>query len=393
MEFFSDCCNIGIRVFIRLIFRFFYLFPIKSNRILFKSFLGKSYSCNPKYIAEYINDNFKGEYELLFVLNNPGNETVPSGIRCIRNNSLQYFFYRFTSKVIISNMTYEVYLPKRKKQIFIQTWHAGGAYKKVGNSYYSKQSLATSWQNGIVENATDYYLSSSELFTKYNIREAYRYTGVVLPFGMPRNDLFFQPQKLDLIRKKIVSQLNLKDAYIVLYAPTFRGDYADNIPLDFSLPIDNVIKILEDKVGCKVFVLNRAHYNSKSRLYVSRKYQNQVLDVTDYPDMQELLVASDMLITDYSSSMWDFSLLKRPCILYVPDLVSYDSDRGMYTPIEEWPGFITRNVEELEEVLWLLDYKVVTAKANKHQEKFGSYESGEATEKIVNIMIEEIEKR
>ncbi|HEM5297176.1 TPA: CDP-glycerol glycerophosphotransferase family protein, partial [Streptococcus suis] len=289
-----------------------------------------------------------------------------------------------------SNMTDEVYLPKRKNQVFIQTWHAGGAYKKVGRSYEAKNSLATRWQNRILSTETDYYLASSELFEKFNIREAYQYTGSVLPFGLPRNDLFFQPQKLDLIRKKIVSQLNLKDAYIVLYAPTFRGDYADNIPLDFSLPIDNVIKILEDKVGCKVFVLNRAHYNSKSRLYVSSKYQNQVLDVTDYPDMQELLAASDMLITDYSSSMWDFSLLKRPCILYVPDLVSYDSDRGMYTPIEDWPGYIAQNPNELENILWNLDIQRVIEKATTHQERFGSFECGKATEQLVNFILEQI---
>ncbi|HFI0297836.1 TPA: CDP-glycerol glycerophosphotransferase family protein [Streptococcus suis] len=390
MEFFSDYWNIGIRVIIRNIFRIFYLFPIKKKRIMFKSFFGKSYACNPKYIAEYLNDKYKGKYELLFVLNNPEQISVPVGIKTIKNNSLLFLFYRFTSKILISNMTDEVYLPKRKNQVFIQTWHAGGAYKKVGRSYEAKNSLATRWQNRILSTETDYYLASSELFEKFNIREAYQYTGSVLPFGLPRNDLFFQPQKLDLIRKKIVSQLNLKDAYIVLYAPTFRGDYADNIPLDFSLPIDNVIKILEDKVGCKVFVLNRAHYNSKSRLYVSSKYQNQVLDVTDYPDMQELLAASDMLITDYSSSMWDFSLLKRPCILYVPDLVSYDSDRGMYTPIEDWPGYIAQNPNELENILWNLDIQRVIEKATTHQERFGSFECGKATEQLVNFILEQI---
>ncbi|MGU7966186.1 CDP-glycerol glycerophosphotransferase family protein [Streptococcus suis] len=387
---FSDYCNISIRVLIRNIFKIFYLFPVKTNRIMFKSFFGKTYTCNPKYIAEYINDKFNGEYELLFVLDNPEKQTVPSGIRVIKNKSLLFFFYRFTSKVIISNMTDEVYLPKRKSQIFIQTWHAGGAYKKVANSYRETQTLATRWQNKIVANETDYYLSSSELFTKYNIREAYSYNGVVLPFGMPRNDLFFHPKKLDMVNKKVATQFNLNDSYVVLYAPTFRGDYARNTPLDFSLPIDLIIKILEEKVGKQVTVFNRAHYNSNSQLNVSTQYQTQVIDVSNYSDMQELLAVTDLLITDYSSSMWDYSLLKKPCILYVPDLSKYDSDRGMYTPVEDWPGYIAQNTNELESVLRNLSNQKVIEKAAAHQERFGSFECGKATEQLVNFILEQI---
>ena len=192
----KDEVNILVRKGIRFAFHLFFVFPIERNRIMFESYKGKSYSCNPKYVSEYLYNNHKNEFELVWVFREPEKHRDIKGITSVKYNSLKYFYYRFTSKIIICNMTDEVYLPKRKQQVVINTWHAGGAYKRVGLSYSATFSKATQWQDEIVRKETSYYVSSSALFTKYNIHEAYHYDGEVLNIGMPRNDCLFDRSKI-----------------------------------------------------------------------------------------------------------------------------------------------------------------------------------------------------
>ena len=168
-----DIIKIFVYKVIRTCIRFFAFFPIKKNRLLFESYKGNSYSCNPKYICEYLMKNHKNMYEIIWILNSPDKATLPPKIKTVKKKSIANFYYHLTAKVIITNMTDDVYIPKRKEQIIINTWHAGGAYKKVGLSYDKTNSILMKWQNKIVRDETSYYVSSSELFSKYNIQDAY----------------------------------------------------------------------------------------------------------------------------------------------------------------------------------------------------------------------------
>ena len=132
-----------------------------------------------------------------------------------------------------------------------------------------------------------------------------------------------------------------------------------------------------------VFLL-RAHRYHDSAYQTDKK----VLDVTDYPDMQELLCAADLLITDYSSCMWDFALRRKPCLLYVPDLDQYDGDRGFFTPIRDWPGLICRTADELCETAAKLDEEVCAQKAEEHLAKLGSYETGTAAQQVCDRILQ-----
>lgn len=371
----KDEINIMTRKIVRLIFHIFYILPIKRNRILFESYKGKSYSCNPKYISEHLRDNYKEQYELIWVFKSPEAYKDIRGIVRCKYNSLQHFLYRFTSKVILCNMTDEVYLPKRKKQIVINTWHAGGAYKKVGLSYEATYSKAIQWQDDIVKKETSFYISSSELFTKYNIREAYGFEGEVLRIGLPRNDLFFDGDKVHFIKKKIERMFGIEEKQIILYAPTFRGDFAQAQSIKVQLPFDTVVRAAENRYGKPAVILNRSHYADFNKYDV---VNSKVIDVTSYPDMQELLAAADLLITDYSSSIWDYALLARPCILYVPDLDEYIGERGTYTSIETWPGIIAENEKELELKIGNISDDEMKEKAAEHFAIFGTYETGNA---------------
>lgn len=117
------------------------------------------------------------------------------------------------------------------------------------------------------------------------------------------------------------------------------------------------------------------------------------VNVSDYPDMQELICCSDLLITDYSSTMWDFALLGRPCYLFVPDRKEYEKERGFYTPMEEWPGIVCNNAEELLGKIRELDFEYSRKIAEQYLKKAGSYEKGHAAEMLAHIIVKHIEEK
>lgn len=379
-----DVLRIMIFIFIRTLMRVFCLFPIKRNRILFESYKGRSYSCNPKYLCEYLMKNTPGRYEMIWVLNEPERVDLPGYIKKVKKKSIENFYYHMTSRFIVVNMTDDVFIPKRKNQIVINTWHAGGAYKKVGLSFETTNSMVNKWQDGIVRKETTYYVTSSELFTKFNIHEAYQYEGMILECGMPRNDLFFDEGRSVSIKKRVRSQLGLTNKLIVLYAPTFRGDYGNAKNASFVLPFGKIMHLYQT-LGRKTVILNRSHYSIGSK---GHNVSGMVMDVSDYPDMQELLACADILITDYSSSIWDFALTGKPCVLFVPDREEYLRERGTYTPMEEWPGFMANNEDELLTLLAHLDENRSRKKASESLLRYGSYERGTACQTLAELINE-----
>ena len=109
----------------------------------------------------------------------------------------------------------------------------------------------------------------------------------------------------------------------------------------------------------------------------------------DYPDMQELLAAADLLITDYSSCVWDYAFLKRPCFLFVPDKEEYIAKTGFYVSIEEWPFMKASNMEELVECMKQYDEQAAITEIEKHLKRLGSYESGACCKVLAEKICEE----
>jgi CDP-glycerol glycerophosphotransferase len=282
----------------------------------------------------------------------------------------------------VINRAPDSFLPKRKGQYVINTWHAGGAYKRVG---YENTMLnpVEKWTRKRLNEYTDLFVSSSEAFTKSNIL-GYHYTGEILKCGMPRNDIFFHLDEYDRIRTNIRSKLGLENSFAILYAPTFRGSVKNPEERSSNVIWDELQD--ERKENKKAFrFLVRQHLNDIN-IY---KNDGKVQDLSEYPDMQELLCACDMLITDYSSSIWDFALTKKPCLLYVPDLDAYEqNDRGFFTPIEKWPGIICRNMEELRAAIENLDERKCAEIAEEHLRYMRSYENGHACEAVCAKILE-----
>ena len=361
------------------------IFPVRKNRVLFSSYNhAVGYSCNPKYICEYLKRQYPGEYDLVWAYAEPEKWQV-DGTISVRRKSLKWIYAQLTSGVIVYNVNIESYLPKRAEQLVINTWHAGGAYKRVGfeNATLEKLDL---WRTAQLSSRVDVFLSSSEAFTRSNI-DAYHFKGRILNSGMPRNDLFFQPDTVAAVRKKVRSEYNAgEDSLVLLYAPTFRKNVMDPQARNVCFPDAAIQQALGDH---NVRIWRREHPEDNNRYEKSA-----AVDVSGYPDMQELLCAADILVTDYSSSIWDFAILGRPCFLFVPDLADYvGEDRGFFTPIEQWPGMLCRSEEELVQALEKCardeppcSRRDFAARAADHLKSMGSYEDGHAAERVAALI-------
>lgn len=365
---------------LRILVKIFYIFPIKNNRIFFHSYLGTQYACNPKYLSEYIIENYSGKYEIIWAFKNKKNFEFlqDKEIKLVNYFSLSRLYYEATSRVSINNVGSFSWLPLRKNQIHINTWHGGGCYKKASigekaNNIIMKKTIL------LTVKETSYFISSSRYFSEYVLPNDFAYTGNLLEYGMPRNDLLVMKIFHNKIVKKIREYYNLpQNTIIVLYAPTWKY----NIGKEFEeLDIGRLTIYIEKKFHKKCIVLYRSHHISKS------KAKGIEIDVTDYPDMQELLVASDILISDYSSCIWDFSLLYRPCFLFTPDLEDYTENRGFDKDIYSW-GFpvctsnarLFETIEKFEEIDFINKMKC-------HHTDLGSYENGCSCKEICEVIL------
>ena len=376
-------CSAIIKLFVIYILRFcmycLRIFPVKKGRIIFNSYRGSQYSCNPKYISEYLEKYNNGNYELIWAFNHPEKYYYlkDRGIKVVKYGSLKRFYYESTCTFSVNNVGSFSWLPTRNGQYHINTWHGGGCYKKVSlgekrNGYlYIKSLLLTA-------DETSFFISSSKFSTNNIIPNDFGYKGKILNYGLPRNDVFFDDDEMLQLKNKVLKQFDLlNNVYIILYAPTWRYDMTCNITFpDFK----SISTIISEKTGRDVCVLVRRHPNLRTNI------DHGYIDVTSYPDMQELLCASDMLISDYSSCIWDYSFTFRPCILFIPDLKEYETERGFCIDIRKWGFPISTDNEELKKIIKNFDVHKFKKSIDEHHKVLGSFENGYARKAIMNLI-------
>ncbi len=381
-----------ITAFVRNLSKIFWIIPIKQNRVAMISHGGTQYSCNPKYISLYLQKKQPKMFDIIFALR-ASKKWNSCDEHIVKMPSLSFFYYFCTAKVIISNGGMPTYLPKRKNQYVINTWHGGGAYKTNKVNIEEKDVTKPRTRMDLYKaHCTDLVLSSSDWFTKHAIPElVLRYTGEVMPCGMPRNDIIYRGEHKP-IRDKVSKYLGIDaDREIILYAPTYRGSI-DSMQVQsekkftMDLNVEQLLHAVQNRFKNRPVLLIRAHHAMNMAEHLKSA---DIIDVSDYPDTQELLCSTDILISDYSSTIWDFSLTKKPCFLYCPDLDYYlNEDRGVYTPIETWPGILCHTNEELEQAILNFDEAEYVKKVEKHHRDLGSYETGTACEQVCKRIAE-----
>ena len=372
-------CN-QIKDVLYYILKILFVFPINNKRIIFYSFGGRQYSCNPMYISKYMLKKYPNQFQLIWAIDDTANPLLKdTNVKVVKYNSLAFIYYRITSKVIITNDLLPSYIPSRKKQIHINTWHGGGCYKKTKDPNKAEPSRLEKL------NIT-HFVSTCKLFTEMEVKKDFHFEGEILSVGSPRNDIIFNNNNeyhTESIGQKVRNYYHIIDGVpIILYAPTWRADSTET----FFLPdFDFLSKKYEAEFGVKPVIVIRAHHG------ITSKIESQCcIDATDYADVQELLVASDILITDYSSIAWDFSFSSKPCFLFTPDLDEYRKVQGFHIDPEDWGFPVCRDTEALTESIIYFDHNDYIKKMQRHHEMFGSYEHGNACEKVADFIIKEI---
>ena len=355
-----------IKKIVKLLFKVFYIFPFKNNHIFILSFDGKSfYGFDGKALVDYSNDN-NLNYKFIWGINK--NEKIPinKNIKYVYTKSLKGIYYIMTCRTLVTNINPPSYIPFRKKQIIINTWH-GYPMKNVGrfNEDYDLEQV----------NVANCFTSQSDEYTKYLIKDAFLYKGDILNCGSPRNDVLFNKEKIKKIRKEIDNKYDIKNKKIILYAPTFRGNFDNpNIELDYKKLLNSLNKEDDEWV-----IFNRLHpmINNKNSVKM-----NNVIDMSNYPDMQELLCVSDILITDYSSTSFDYSLMEKPVFIYAYDYDEYIKSRDISPLWYNRPFPISNNNDELINQITNFDIEEYKKKLKEYFSRIKVYESGNACSKV-----------
>lgn len=369
----------------RTLLRIFYLCPIKSNRVMFISMGGKQYSCNPRYVSEYLQKNYHGKYELIWTFRCPEKFSYLEdyGIVTCKFRSLKYYFYKLTSRISVTNYYWGPELPSRKGQLEIQTWHGGGGGTKKASG--DDKALLDNWAHYKREmlDSKRYLLmmTSSETSMKNTVRGAMKFSGPVIG-GTPRNDILLKKNNPE-ISEKVYKAFGLDiNTHIMLYAPTWRRD-SDEISV-YNVNFSRVKAELIEKFGGEWRILVRLHPLASKEFLT--ELSDSVINATDYPDMQELLYTVDAVITDYSSFVWDYSFTYKPCFLYCTDLSLYKEERDFYTPIDTWGFDVCENNDQLVNAIKTFDEEIYREKLKKRQAYCGTFEDGHATTDLCNVI-------
>ena len=363
-----------------------HVFPVDRNKVFFSAYEGKQIACNPKALFLYMKkQGLLEEKSVIWEYNGRSKALEKRHIKSCRHNSLSYFYHIMTSGCVIINSGVTASIPLRKEQICVNTWHAGGAFKKFGADISGEMNGTDANALRIAAGQTDYFVSSNRLFSETVSRTLMIPREKILDIGLPRNDAFFDSAKLQRMNSRVRDKYGLGDEdFLVLYAPTFRGNSGED-RLQIHDSVDTgLVDAIRERTGKKPVFFLRRHYYHRGEEPCSA-----YINVSAYPDMQDLLAAADMLITDYSSAMWDFALTGKPCLLYVPDLDEYLSRRGFYTEPETWPGILCKDAEELSHAVQSFDRERYREKTDAYFTLTGSCESGEGCRKLCEVLFRE----
>lgn len=350
--------------------------PVSRNKIVFSNFLGRGFGDNPKYIAEeIIRRNLP--YDLVWLVENL-DEKVPEGIRKVKIYTRKCRWELATARIIVSNVKSGLPFQKKKGQFYLQTWHGDFPLKYIEKEAVSSLPATYVRDSQIDSSITDLVLSGNRFFSGI-VRNSFWYSGEILEKGLPRNDIFFRAP--EAVSRKVYSAFQLPpDNRILLYAPTFRG-------LDKPLPeldIKAVRETLERISGGGWSILFRLHSVDRGR-DVGALLRDGGIDASEYPDMQELERASHLLITDYSSLMYDFALQGKPVVLYTPDVEEYASGRGLRPLFYDLPFLRSLDRKGLEVALEeALSAESLGKCASFFENEICPVESGHSSEAVVD---------
>lgn len=362
--------------------------PLDPTLVVFYSFQG-DFTDNPKYILKELLSRTQS-YKIIWIgreksAQNP--HLFPIGVDQVYEWWTYEAYLALTkAKIVIVNSVdlFKRPYPKNPNQIIIQTWHGSLGIKR----FDKKANKSKVWVRAAEYSSTitDYLISNSQ-YENQIYRETYWPETTILEYGHPRNDCLFDTDNNAIVlRKKIFKYIKIKDSgqKIILYAPTFRDSKSFDI---YNIDSKLLLSSITSKFGSSWILLCRFHPTVRKIARDMHYSINHSYDVTNYPDMQELLVISDIGITDYSSWAYDFVLTKRPLFLFTTDIDSYYTERGFSYPLNETPFPIATDNDQLANNILSFNYNNYLDKCNAFITGKGCFDDGNASKRVVDFII------
>lgn len=365
---------------------------VRNDLILFNNFNGRGYGDNPKAIADEFHRLFPHMKLVWACAKQNDSDTLPDYIEQVKFQSKEYFHIMAVSKVWIFNVLPPGGTHKRSTQVYVQTWHGDRPLKKIlydaaKDSVKYRRTTDLSYSE---KRLCDYFVSGSSWFSAV-WRRTSGFEGEILEYGMPRNDclVHWNTEENRLRAKRFKERHSIpQEVKVLLYAPTFRDHSLNDQAIETHPDLLKIVEYLKGKDSCEWVCIVRAH--SGSRFYAGSQ---SFIDVTSWPDMSDVLLASDFLITDYSSCAGDFALMQRPVILYQEDFEDYtEKDRKLYFRMEETPYFTAHNMTELFNRIDSLDEKTAVQNCKDILSFYQVKETGNAAEAVCRKIMESIEQ-
>ena len=370
---------------IRILLKVARFLPLQ-KKIVFNSFHGKGFCDDPKYIfLELAKRNLRIKY--IWLVNNLESE-MPTQIRKVKLGSWLATYHYLTAKIWIDNAKSSPKPQKRKGQFYLQTWHGSFGIKQVEQAIENKLppdyvtlAKADSLKTDLMYSDHDFQIN---LF-----KNSFWYNGPVIKSDVPRLSIALNPPRN--LKEDIYHLYGLSDdKKIILYAPTFRSK-GNLTPYKWNY--NKILNAFNKKFNSHFVLFIRLHPNiATSKLDVP--FSSQIIDATQYPDMDELMAVSQILITDFSGSMPDMAIAGKPTFLFAKDFDDYiTNDRGNCFPIDKIPFPISKTEDEFLDNIFSYSSQEQQKKVNQFFEIIGLEEKGLGGEKIADIVIKKLEEQ
>ena len=350
-----------------------------SDLAVYAAYWYRGYACNPKAIYEKARD-VAPQVHGVWVVRPDAIGSLPAGVDYVVPGSRRYLRVMARAKYLVNNVNFPHGMSKRRGAIHLQTLH-GTPLKAMGldQARYPAGGQGMNLARLRQHSARWDFTVSANRLTSQVWRRVYPGDYEVLEVGYPRNDRFFHtgPQEIEEIRAGLGVTAGQT---VILYAPTHR-DHSD----DQAYPVD--LADLAAALGPDYVLLARAHYFYRSNLNLPQPTgAAQVIDVSTHPVVEDLCLAADLLVTDYSSIMFDYAHLDRPIVIYAPDWESYRRTRGVtFDLLAEPPGAVARTEDELIECFRAGVFNASDANSARaaFRDRFCVFDDGQSAERVV----------
>lgn len=379
---------------------FYYLvskLPVNSHVIFYESFLGRSFSDNPKYIYQYIQAHYPNKFLNVWSVDAKKFDKIKNELKSRPNTivvkrwGFKYMLYLATAKYFVDNMRQPKWFIKRPGMRFIETWHGTPLKKLVFDVDYLGDEYSSLYKKIFYHQSRQWdHLLTDNTFSYQVFKHSFKYPqSKMLKSGYPRNDILTRPDRNQLA-EKIKLKLGIPlDKRVILYAPTWR-DNDDITSGHYKFKLTLNIALLKKYLSSKYVLILRTHYFVTQHLDTS-SFGSFVYNESNYDDISELYLISDILITDYSSVFFDYAILRRPILYYVYDYDQYakylhgfylDMKKDLPGPLIKTSKGVVHAIQNINEIK--KRYKNRYNRFNRH---FNAWDDGHASQRVVKALL------